>query len=140
MGIVAISPNRVVPYSLITDNGDPKTIFNLGILDSLTRAHLDDQHLEFRKKDTTDPKLEDVAIHDKYVWFVRFGLRGWENFKDDNGVDIPFETEEISIPRLGKRMVVKEDCMKRLELVHIIELGIQILNNNHAQEVEKKSS
>ena len=115
MGIIAINPNRVVPYSLLTDNGDTKTVFHLGVIDSLSRAYLDDQHLELRKKDN-DNKLEDIAIHDKYVWFVRFGLRGWENFKDENGADVPFETEEITIPRLGKKTVVKEECMKRLDL------------------------
>ena len=140
MGIIAINPNKVVPYSLLSDSGDSKTVFHLGVIDSLTRSYLDDQHLEFRKKDTGDSKLEDVAIHDKYVQFVRFGLKGWDNFKDENGADVPFETEEVNIPRLGKKTVVKEDCLKRLDLMNIVELGIQILDNNHLKESDRKNS
>ena len=139
MAIIAININKVVPFSLLSDSGDNKTVFNLGVIDSLTRSYIDDQHLELRKKDNGDPKLEDIAIHDKYVQFVRFGLRGWENFKDAEGKDVPFETVEVVIPRLGKKTVVSEDCLKKLELMNIVELGIQILNINHVKAEDQKN-
>jgi hypothetical protein len=134
----AINPNYTENYSLREDEGDDKTVFTVGLIDSITRAFIDDKHLEMRDADG-QTSFNDVALHDKYLAFVRFGLKGWSNFKDAEGNDVPFMTEEVNFPRLGKRTVVSDEGLKRLELTAIVELGMKITSLNSTTSVEKKS-
>ena len=141
MTIIAINPNKTINYSLITDTDEDKVIFHLGVIDSLVRSYIDDTHLEVRRayEDKQDVKFEDVALHDKYLNFVRFGLKGWDNFKDASGAIVPFKTVETTFPRLGKRTVVSDESLIMLELTYLIELGIRIVNINTVKAEDVKN-
>jgi hypothetical protein len=134
--LIAINPNITKLYSLTEDTaGEEKTVFTLGVLDSLTRAYIDDKHLEITK----DLSVNDTAIHDKYVDFVRFGLRGWTFFKDKDGQEIKCETQEVTIPRLGKRTVISDASLQQLDLKWIVELGLEIILINRISKEESKN-
>lgn len=136
--IVAINPEVVHDYSLALDDGEQKTIFKLGVIDSFTRAYIDDKY-SIRKTIDGKVDLEDVNVHAKYLEFVRFGLRGWVNFKDGLGQDIPFETVEVNLPNIGKRTVASDSSLKRLTLGWIVELGVEILSHNQISQEELKN-
>lgn len=132
----AISTDYVEEYSLIDDAGDDKTIFTLGVLDAFTRAYIDDTHY------TRDEikNIQDTRITDKYIDFVRFGLKGWKNLKDSKGNAIEFTTEDKVFAGLGKRNVVSDSSLNRLDLKWIIELGYKIISLNMVTEQEVKNS
>lgn len=136
MSITAINPDAISEYSLISDTGEDKTIFQLGTIDSFVRAYVDDTHLNIKKEDGS---FDDVAIHHKYLEFVKFGLKGWKNFKDASGQDIQFKSEEVSLPRLGKRAVASDESLKCLDLKWIIELGLEIIAHNSLSKADSKN-
>jgi len=70
---------------------------------------------------------------------VRRGLVGWENFLDDAGNAIAFE----SVPGMSEtgkpRKFVSPDCLKRLRLDQVRELSGEILRlNGVTSDLEKK--
>src|SRR5690348_12318379 len=124
--VVAVNPDFTFDYSLRGDASPEKTTFILGVVDSFARAHIDDTHSLVKQDDGT---IESMAIANKYIGFVKFGLKGWKNFKDADGKDVEFKTEEVSFP-WGKRTVVSDESIKKLDLSWIIELGLEILVHN----------
>lgn len=132
--IRAFNKDYVEEYSL-KDDTEPKTIFTIGVLNAFVRAHIDDAHY------SVDPvtNINDTRISDKYIDFVRFGLRGWSNFKDASGKDIEFKTEEKIINGLGKVQVVSDDCLNKLQLKELIELGFRIVTMNSVSEQDAKN-
>lgn len=131
MSLIAISPDAVVDYSLVQDTSEDKTIFKIGQIDSITRAYIDDQHYSFKD-------LSDTQIHTKFLDVVRFGLKGWSNFKDKDGFEVEFKTEEKIYPILGKRIIVSDESIKRLSLNSIVELGFKIISENTFSDQDKK--
>ena len=138
MSLIPINCEAIHDYSLNSDEGPDKTIFKIGVLDSFVRAYIDDSHSTFKKD--TESLFDDVGIHDKYLQFVRFGLKGWSNFKDSEGKDVPFEITEIDVPRIGKRKVVSDESMKKLDLKWTIEIGLEVVSSNQLKELEAKKS
>ena len=136
--MIAVDPDEVRDYSLTKDTGESKVVFQLGVLDSLLRAYIDDKYYEVTKEDES-VRLTDVQIHAKFVDFVRFGLRGWKNFRDRQGKEVEFAVEEIDVPGVGKRARVKDESLKRLTLGNILELGGQILAMSRVSNQEAKS-
>jgi hypothetical protein len=134
MSIIANDINQIRNYSLISDASENKTVFLLGVLDVQTRAFLDDTYSIF----DSEKNLNDINLHRKYLEFVRLGLKGWENLCDINLKPIEFKTEEKIYPGLGKRIVVSEDSLNKLRLIHIIEIGIQIVRDNTINSEDKK--
>lgn len=138
MALIAIDPEATIDYSLLSDTGPDKTVFKLGTIDAFVRAYLDDTHINIRKGDTVD--INDVAFNHKLLEIVRFGLKGWTNFKDADGKDVPFVTEDIAVPNVGRRMAVSEDSMKHLSFSWVIELAVKINDHNSLKEADLKNS
>lgn len=137
MAIIAQDLNYVEDFSLMEDSGDDKTIFQIGAISTQVRAWIDDTHLIVSKETGA---IDDTMLHDKYIQFVKFGLRGWKNFKDANGTDVPFSTTEQNIPRLGKISVVSNECIDRLQLRQIVEIGLAIITLNQMGADKSKNS
>jgi len=131
MGLIALSTDVVREYSIKEDTSEDKTIFLLGGIDSITRAYIDDKHMAQGSWDSID-------IHDKFIDFVRFGLKGWRNFKDSSGNDVPFQAEEKTLPRLGKVTLASEASLKLLDLLWIVQLGNQVIENSALTDQDKK--
>ena len=138
--LTAIDTSYVSDYSLVVDT-EKSVSFQLGVIDSLLRAYLDDTHQVIKQNgdNAKDSEIENTALHDKLVQFVRFGLKGWKGFKDKNGNAVEFITEEVNVPRVGKREAVTDECMKMLDLVWIIELGLKIVENSTVTEQDVKN-
>ena len=130
MALIALSTDVTKNYSLNSDTAEEKTIFLLSGIDSITRAYIDDEH--------SGRDWETIAVHDKYINFVRFGLKGWTCFKNAEGIDVEFKTEEKVFPRIGKRVVATDETLKHLQLTWIVELGIEIVSNSTLSAEDKK--
>jgi len=140
MAFIAIDTSYVSDYSLLQDT-EKSVVFQLGVLDSILRAYLDDTHQLIKRNgdDAKDSEIENTALHDKFIQFVKFGLKGWKGLKDKNGNDIEFKTEEVTVPRVGKRQAVTDACINMLDLTWIIELGLKIITNNTVVERDIKN-
>ncbi len=134
--IIATDISEIQEYSLREDSADNKTIFQLGVIPSNVRAYIDDTHSIYKKE---TEEIDNSGLNDKFYQFAKFGLKGWTNFKDKNGKDVEFMTIEQTLPRIGKRIVVSEECLSKLTLDWIVELGVQIIIGNKLMEEEKKS-
>lgn len=139
MPLFAIDSDATWEYSLLEErSAENPTIFVLGSLDTFTRAYIDDLHLTLKRNGSPTPEIHDHHLHQKYIQFVKFGLKDWRNFLDKEGKEIPLETEEIIIPGVGRRTVVSDKCLKKLLLPWIVELGYEIVSHNRISEEEKK--
>jgi hypothetical protein len=70
---------------------------------------------------------------------VRYGLRGWRNFPDQNGHDIPFKTVKHHTNGRTYQVVVDE-CLQRRGIQDIRELGQEIKRRSEVSRVEEKNS
>ena len=61
---------------------------------------------------------------------LRFGLRGWSNFLDAEGKQVPFETTK------GSPRHVTDDCLDRLSSAHRQELTSAILDRGEVSKEE----
>lgn len=126
-------------YTLIADRKSASpTIFNVGVIDTLMRLHIDDEHTTLtRVKNGT--KMTDRAIHHKYLELVRFGLRGWSNFKKVDGSDVKFETEIVNVPQVGDRIALTDATLSTLDAVDVVELGIKVADLNTLTREQRKN-
>lgn len=141
MAILGISTFENQEYISEKDPAKTKeegaTVFILGSLDVDIKAKLTDRSFSM-EVGSGDQKINSqnntVALD-----AVRFGLRGWENFKDKDGKAIPFKSEETLI---GGRMysVVSQKTLNSLPIDLIVELGNKIMRvNTVSEQVEKNS-
>lgn len=103
------------------------TVFILGAIDKETLGALRDnmQILEMAEgKNRVVMNTTSV-----YVKACRIGLRGWRNFKDANGKDIPYKTEEDTLFGKGYR-VITQDIIGMFPMDLLIELGQAIVEKN----------
>lgn len=117
------------------DKGTPNaTRFTLGVLDVFIRARIFDGSTTINEEGLLSLKHTQMNLES-----VKFGLRGWENFKDEKGNDIPFETV-TQIVNGRKYEVVTDECLGRLNLPVISEIGQAIRDGNSlAEDVVKNS-
>ena len=113
------------------DDKDEPTIFEIGAIDTRTLSKLNDAALVVGM-DPNQPDAEaDVKLANKTLAFetVQFGLRGWENLRDDKG-DIKFETESRVIGA-KKYEIAKGDLVSLIpeDVVQWLSDEIKKLNN-----------
>ena len=129
--LVPMDKNALIEYSLVGDEGDNKTIFRLGYLNSRQKAALAIQS----KKSTKDTEENSIW------WFdiIRFGLRGWTNFKLSNGNEYEFKTDKAIISGFGEFVVMHQDCFEAFTLDQVAELAGKLYELNYIPVMEKKS-
>lgn len=69
----------------------------------------------------------------------RFGLRGWENFKDADGKDLPFEVEK-KIAEGNEYACPTMETLSYLTTAIVNDLGREILSGNSVTVGEAKNS
>ena len=138
--IKPINVGETIKYQLKGDNEDP-TIFIIGVLDSLIKSKLKDLGMVYKynpeaPKESVAEARMDIAKQE--LEFVRFGVKGIENFKDKNGKDIPF--------KLIKRMVgiveyeiVSDETLKYIPLSALRELAQVISDENEIGDEQRKN-
>lgn len=122
MGIKGISLGETKDFVSEFDKEEPKTIWKLGVLDS--------EIFDLLGEDKNPLRLVSDA--------VRFGLKGFENFKDGNGSIIKFDTVSRAVG-LYNYKVVADSIMKIIPPQVKTELGIEILKMSKLPEEEIKN-
>jgi len=135
-----INVGETIEYTLPGDTEDP-TIFVIGILDSILKAKLTDIGMVY--KYNPDAPKDSVAetrlnIGEQDLEFVRFGLKGFKNFKDAKGNDIPFKTIKRKIANT-EYDVVSDDTLRYIPKSAITELAKKIAEENVLSDKERKN-
>ena len=90
-------------------------MFTLGVLDVFVMGMIYDKSSSLSRGD-------DIGITTRFsqsnIEAVRYGLRGWRNFPDQNGHDIPFKTVKRHTNGRTYHVVVDE-CLERLGIQDI---------------------
>jgi len=141
MALIGINPDEIIEYISEHDkDGTNPTVFQIGVVDALTIAKIEDGLTVF----TIDPKNPESKTDTKLstgkreTELVRAGLKGWKNFKDKNGNDLPFET--IKQRATGKTVEVPNDTtLGRIPVVVFKELANVIYNQNKLSDEETKN-
>lgn len=115
-------------FVLPDDKDEPPTKWKLGALDTLLRVYLKDQLTSFNISNNDPHSLANsvVNINAMYLDAVRFGLKGWENFKSKSGI-IEYTTVSIAIPKVGNRQGLSEFMLRKLKDSWIKIMGERIL-------------
>ncbi|TAK56695.1 MAG: hypothetical protein EPO24_10895 [Bacteroidetes bacterium] len=139
--IFALDIDETRVYSLACDTQEPKTIFHLGVVDGVLLSAIEDTQTQFAVSNAGSSGAPDISVnvHGKNVELVKFGLKGWENFKDKKNNHIQFKTQSYSIPRVGSRVGIHEECLKRLSKAVIAELAGEILNASELTKAQEKN-
>jgi hypothetical protein len=138
--IIPIAKGQTFEYSLKEDAGEVKTVFALAYLDPLLRAHLLDSAI---KVDTNpeDGNATGASVHASAVAYqtTKFALRGWKNFQDVSGNEVPCTREEVSVSGVGRRTGVTDESLALLSLETIRELAGAVVASNRLSEGERKN-
>ena len=138
--ILALDSNESREFVSTLDNEETKTIFILGVLDNFVRAKIEDMTTRYSiPQNNSTEGTADIQINynQRNLQLVRYGLKGWRNFKDAKGVDVIFET--IASAEFGKSYnIISERTIKRLPRNLINELAVEILNDNQISIDDKK--
>lgn len=130
MALITMNPDAVREYSLKEDQGEDRTVFKLGVLDAFSWA--------FIEKTGDWQKATGNAIS-LLNFIVLFGVRGWSNFRDAEGKELAFETEQIDVPMVGKRDVMKKELLRHFTVPWITELAQEIQATNRLSGEERKN-
>jgi hypothetical protein len=139
--IIALDLTSVRDFSSKYDSGGAKTTFKIGVIDSLTRAKIEDNESEFVINQQDSSKGADVKINrrQRNLQIVRYGLKGWENLKDGQGNDVPFQSATEPGPDGTVRTVAADGSLKMLPPEVIAELAGEIMSSNVLSEEDRKN-
>jgi len=142
MAVTALDTSITKTYTLKRDPDIGKagaTTFDLGSIPARVLGSIKDKSTSFLS-DAKGEEINTVVQQNKTnIDIVSIGLRGWSNFQNSKGQDVPFETTKRNIA--GQSLVVADDAtMDMLQLEDIIELAEQILSINEVETEKKKKS
>ena len=135
-----INVGETVEYVLKDDKTNPTT-WILGILDSLIKTRLTDLGMVYKynpeaPKDSCAESHMNIAEQD--FEFVKFGLKGFKNFKDAKGSEIVCKTEKKTVGNT-EYDVVSDETLKVIPRAAITELAVKIAEENLLAEEEEKN-
>ena len=135
-----INVGETVEYVLKDDKKDPTT-WMLGILDSLVKTRLTDLGMVY--KYNPDAPADSVAethmnIAEQDLEFVRYGLKGFKNFKLANGSEVAFKTEKKTLGNT-EYDVVSDVTLKFIPRIVLTELAKKIAEENVLSDAEEKN-
>lgn len=131
MAITGLNKLETVDYISEKDpcksEAEGATVFVLGSVDKEIIGAIKDSMQSLEMVDGKQKIVMNTSA--SYIKACRVGLRGWRNFKDSEGKDIPFKLEE-GYP-FGKAMkIVSKETMEKIPLDLAIELGQAIVDKN----------
>ena len=129
----------ITKITTVIDDG--ATTFRLGVLDVFLMGMIyDNSSVIGRGPDTGEGQIDvKTRLNATNIEAVRYGLRGWTHFTDAQGNDIPF----VSADRIVQGRTYKaanDDCLARLGIQLIAELGQQIKTASEVGKAETKNS
>ena len=137
MAITAINISDTKTISHPDDKVNP-TIWTIGAVDSRIYGKLNDASLVVGVDPSNPDTDADVKLARNGLAFevVQFGLKGFENFKDQKG-DVAYATEDKVIGA-KKYQVAKGDLLARVP-GHVLQwLSAQIMDLNKLDDTEGK--
>lgn len=125
---IAVDPNKAFDYVLMCDRQlplDQQTTFHLKVLTARELAEIEDKaaradmqgNLEFRSGT-------------QVIRILTAGLKGWSNFKDSSGAEVPFR-DNNGTPRQENWDLLKPDWRR--------ELANAITEQNRMTDAERKN-
>lgn len=127
--VIAIDPSKTFDYVLLCDRANPpeeQTVFQLRVLSARELAEIEDGAI----RSDREGKLEYLS-GSQTIRILNYGLRGWRNFRDAAGNEVPFRENN------GKPRGENWDCLlpewRR-------ELANAITEQNRISETERKNS
>jgi hypothetical protein len=136
----AVNLTKTIKYEsdLDSDKGtEAATKFILGAIDSRTWSHVVDTNMESKMTQDGEQLNKFNQMTVAYN-IVRFGLKGFENFLDDENKELVYKTEKFSMA--GKAyMVTTEEIMSLLPVNLIMELAGEINSINTVSEEDSKN-
>jgi hypothetical protein len=124
--ITGIDTSLSQDYISKFDTTEPKTTWKLGALSAYAFAYVGSK--------IADPTQSINGM----IEVVRFGLLGFDNFKDSKGALVPFETQPKSTGSHDYQ-IVKDKIISIMPVDLIIELGGKILELTKLSEQEIKN-
>jgi hypothetical protein len=126
---IALDPKSTFPYVLLEDRSlpeDQQTIFQLRGLTVAEEAQVSDSML------LAHSGTDEVAFRagTQQLTVLRFGLRGWENFRTAEGEEVPFESTK------GHPKHVTDACLDRLMPKHRQELMNAVMDRGEIKADE----
>lgn len=126
---IALDPKATFDYVLEDDRSQPEgeqTLFTLRGLTVAQEARVADNMI------ASIPGQEELSFRSgtHQLTVLRYGLRGWANFKDAGGDDVVFRTEN------GSPRHVTDACLDRLLPKHRTELVNAVLERGSVDEAE----
>ena len=106
---------------------DPKTVFNLGVVDHEIATRLIDANIEVKRASETEEARSIFHTNEQLYLFALCGIKGWSNFKDAEGKETPFQVEEKVLFN-KKVFMVKANLLTSLPLNKILDLGAAVKN------------
>jgi hypothetical protein len=143
---VAVDPDRVYEYVLKADrhlaDGTPNpkpTVWKFRTLRSKVRSRIEDQLAS--ASTGPDGKVTGVHVHSgsAALAYLKEGLLGVENFFDENGNEIAFETEPNGKGKGANRFLPTDDFLDRIHEDDQAELSKAIQLGNKLTEDERKN-
>lgn len=120
----AIDKSELLEYTIEGDTSG--TIFQLGMLDAFEVAYV--QSLA-------------VQPEEKFYFSIRvvsIGLKGWKNFKNRKGENVPFITSATTLPNIGDISIMSNESLKLLSSDAMLKLANKILEINIYTDADKK--
>lgn len=132
MALVGLSMGGTEVYESKLDPAkgtEHATKFTLGTLDVFITGIITDKAVSF--KQTAEGEAAGIEFNNAIVSIeaVRFGLKGWSNFKDLQGNDIPFKTSKRNVHGRDY-VVVSDESLKALDLDLVKELAERLRKMN----------
>jgi hypothetical protein len=119
--------------------GDGATVFALGVLDVFVMGMIYDETSSVTRGEDAGRVGITTRINQSNIEAVRFGLKGWRNFKDARGNDLAFKTVK-KLTNGRTYTVVSDECLERLGIRDIRELAQAIKDRSEVGREEEKNS
>lgn len=137
MALKALSIDKVKTYEskLDTEKGtENATVFQIKALSARQAAKIRDKSTKFAADGQGETTVT-MEMNTANVEFVRYGLKGWTNFKDEAGNLVEFKSTKDK----DEVECVHEDCLNLLPSDLIQELSQEIQGFNNLSETERKN-
>lgn len=137
--IKAVDIDEKSDYVAKSDRDLPEseqTIWKIGVIDSITMSKLERMDIQFNAE-TNDTKIQ-ANVLGREIEMVRYGLKGWENFKDSRGEPVKCEKSLVGSAG-GSREELTDRCIRQIPIEIIKELAEVIRTQNVVGEAERKN-
>lgn len=136
--VTAFDVAETKQYTLKDDKENP-TVWTIGRIDHRLWSELQDthQHLEVNDLGANAKGSVKFDASKRADDFVRFGLKGWENFTDKAGKVVTFETSSVGTP-VGPRQGLTDRLLTAIR-PFIGELSSEIERFNGVTKEEEKN-